>query len=301
MLTGIHFLLTYTCNWECDHCFLFCGPASEGTFTIKQVREVLNEAAKLGSVETVYFEGGEAFLYYPLMVEGIRLAREKGFQAGVVTNSYWATSEEDAELWLKPLVGLGISDLSISDDEYHYEGDKVSPAQHALAAARKLGLPVGSICIEKPRVEDTSEEKEKEQGAPVVEGGAMLKGRAVEKLIEGLPRRPWNEFTECPFEDLENPGRVHVDPFGHVHLCQGLSMGNMWETPLAEFVRGYDSAAHPICAPLVRGGPAELARQYELEHEDCYVDACHFCYLMRKALIDEFPEYLAPRQVYGLE
>ncbi len=299
MLTGIHFLLTYTCNWECDHCFLFCGPSSEGTFTIRQVREVLDEAAKLGSVETIYFEGGEAFLYYPLMVEGIRLAREKGFQAGIVTNSYWATSEEDAELWLKPLVGLGISDLSISDDEYHYAKNGVSPAQHALAAAKKLGLPVGSICIEKPRVEDTS--KAKEKGAPVVEGGAMLKGRAVEKLIEGLPRRPWDEFTDCPFEDLESPGRVHVDPFGHVHLCQGLSMGNMREMPLAELVSNYDAAKHPVCAALVRGGPAELARQYELEHEDAYVDACHFCYLMRKALVDKFPEYLAPRQVYGLE
>lgn len=299
MLTGIHFLLTYTCSWECDHCFLFCSPASEGTFTIKQVREVLNEAAKLGSVKDIYFEGGEAFLYYPLMVEGIRLAREKGFQAGIVTNSYWATSEEDAELWLKPLVELGISDLSVSDDEYHYGKDDVSPAQHALAAAKKLGLPVGSISIEKPRVEDTSEAKEK--GAPVIEGGAMLKGRAVEKLIEGLPRRPWDEFTECPFEDLESPGRVHVDPFGHVHLCQGLSMGNMWETPLAELVKSYDAARHPICAPLVRGGPAELARHYGLEHEDGYVDACHFCYLMRRALVDRFPEFLAPRQVYGLE
>ena len=299
MLTGIHFLLTYTCNWECDHCFLFCSPASEGTFTIKQVREVLDEAAKLGSVETIYFEGGEAFLYYPLMVEGIRLAREKGFQAGIVTNSYWATSEEDAELWLRPLVELGISDLSVSDDEYHYGKDDVSSAKHALAAAKKLGLPVGSICIEKPRVENTG--KTKEKGAPVVEGGAMLKGRAVEKLIEGLPRRPWDEFTKCPFEDLENPGRVHVDPFGHVHLCQGLSMGNMWETPLAELVRSYDAIKHPICAPLVRGGPAELARHYGLEHEDGYVDACHFCYLMRKALISQFPDYLAPGQVYGLE
>ncbi|OGK10006.1 MAG: hypothetical protein A2Y63_02575 [Candidatus Riflebacteria bacterium RBG_13_59_9] len=299
MLTGIHFLLTYACNWECDHCFLYCGPTSEGTFTIKQVREVLDEAARLGTVKTIYFEGGEAFLYYPLMVEGLRLAREKGFQTGIVTNSYWATSEEDAELWLLPLVELGISDLSISDDEYHWDKDGVSPAQHALAAAKRLGLPVDSLCIEKPRVDSAGGKREK--GAPVVKGGAMLKGRAVEKLVEDLPQRPWREFTECPFEDLERPGRVHVDPFGHVHLCQGLSMGNRGETPLSELVRNYDAGKHPVCAALVRGGPAELARQYELEHENSYVDACHFCYLLRRALIDRFPGYLVPRQVYGLE
>jgi len=32
-----------------------------------------------------------------------------------------------------------------------------------------------------------------------------------------------------------------------------------------------------------------------------YVDACRFCYLVRLALIDKFSQYLAPRQVYGLE
>jgi hypothetical protein len=78
-------------------------------------------------------------------------------------------------------------------------------------------------------------------------------------------------------------------------------MGNMWETPLSELVKSYKATEHPVCAALVRGGPAELAKHHELEHEDGYVDACHFCYLMRKALVDRFPEYLAPRQVYGQE
>ena len=33
MLTGIHFLLTYSCTSECDHCFLYCSPNAKGTFT----------------------------------------------------------------------------------------------------------------------------------------------------------------------------------------------------------------------------------------------------------------------------
>ncbi len=32
-----------------------------------------------------------------------------------------------------------------------------------------------------------------------------------------------------------------------------------------------------------------------------YVDGCHLCYLLRRDLIDRFPEHLAPRQVYDLE
>ena len=58
-LTGIHFLLSYQCTYECDHCFLYCGPESEGTFTIEQLRQVFIEIAKVESINKVYFEGGE--------------------------------------------------------------------------------------------------------------------------------------------------------------------------------------------------------------------------------------------------
>ena len=122
----------------------------------------------------------------------------------------------------------------------------------------------------------------------------------MEKLVEGLPKRNWEEFTECPYEDLKDPKRVHLDPYGHIHLCQGLSMGNMWETPLSTIVKNYNAQSHPICGPLIRGGPALLAKEYKVKYEEKYVDACHFCYLLRLALIDRFPQYLAPRQVYGL-
>ncbi len=300
MLTGIHFLLTYMCNLECDHCFIYSGPSAKGTFTLSQIRKVLNEATKIGTIKWIYFEGGEPFLFYPLMLEGIKIARSMGFKVGVVTNAYFATSEEDAELWLKPLRRLGISDLSISNDSFHYEEEKDNPAKRALAAAKRLNMPVDSICIKKPAVE-MSIDKEQKKGVPVIGGGAMFRGRAVEKLVKGFPQRRWEEFTECPYEDLKEPERVHLDPYGNVHLCQGLSMGNMWETPFSMLFKNYDADSHPVCGPLVKGGPALLAKEYNIKHDDEYIDACHFCYLIRLALLDRFPQYLTPRQVYGLE
>lgn len=299
MLTGIHFLLSYKCNLECDHCFVYGSPQVDGTFTLNQVKKVFDELVKIGTIEWVYFEGGEPFLFYPLMLEGIRIARDMGFKVGMVTNSYWATSEEDAELWLKPLFELGVSDLSISNDSFHYEDKKENPTKHALAAAKRLGMTANVICIDRPTVE-VRRGMEQSKGEPVVGGNAMFKGRAVEKLTDGLPTKWWEYFTECPYEDLKNPKRVHLDTYGNVHLCQGLSMGNMWQTPLAELVKNFDCDSHPICQPLAKGGPALLAKEYGIRHHDRYVDACHFCYLTRLALLDKFPKYLVPRQVYGL-
>jgi len=297
MLTGIHFLLTYTCTYECDHCFLYCSPYSEGTFTIDQVRQVLEDARNIPTMEWIYFEGGEAFMYYPLLVEGLRQAKSFGFKTGIVTNCYWATSENDAALWLNPLIQVGLDDLSVSDDEFHHGESAESPAKIAATAAARLGMPSSSICIEKPAISPPADGK----GDPVIGGGALFKGRAVDKLTEGLPTKAPGVFTQCIHEELVAPKRVHIDSFGNAQVCQGVSIGNIWEVPLSRLTSEYDAAAHPICGPLVRGGPDELARTYQVKLENGFVDECHYCFLVRKALIDRFPEYLAPRQVYGLE
>jgi radical SAM family protein len=293
MLTGVHFLLTYMCSQECDHCFVYSGPRAKGTFTVEQMRAVMDELPRIGTVQSVYFEGGEAFLFYPLLLEGVRLAREQGFEAGIVTNAYWATCQADAELWLGPLGDLGLANLSVSDDALHHGEEDAVRVNHARAAAEKLGIPVSGLCTESPCV------GQDEQGEPSVTGGVIFRGRAAEKLTDGLPTRACERFTQCSDEDLRDPRRVHVDAYGHVHLCQGLSMGNMWETPLSELVRHYDPDSHPICGPLLRGGPARLAAEYGVEHDARYISECHFCYAVRRTLVDRFSQYLAPGQVYG--
>ncbi len=302
MLTGIHFLLTYSCPFSCDHCFLHCTPESRGTFTLEQIRTTLDEAEKLGTVDTLFFEGGEPLLYFPLLVEGIRLAHARGFTTGMVTNAYPAKALEDALLWLSPLKAAGLDGLSISNDAFHYGEEAENPASIAKEAADQLGINAHTICIDPPQV-TPGDPHGSGRGAPVIGGGARFRGRAAETLVADLPRRPVADLCQCPDEDLESPSRVHVDALGHVHLCQGMSMGNMWETPLSTLVSEYSPHDHPIAGPLIQGGPAALARALnfipEAKEEPGYVDECHLCYSIRKAALERFPDTLAPAQVYG--
>ncbi|MEE9554066.1 MAG: radical SAM protein [candidate division Zixibacteria bacterium] len=298
MLTGVHFLLTYKCTFECDHCFLFCGPNAEGVFTIDHVQNVLGQMKETGTIDTAYFEGGEPFLYYPLMVESLRLAKSMGFKAGVVTNAYWAESDRDAELWLKPLADIGIDDLSVSDDDFHYPDGGETSAARAAKAAKNLGIPCGAICIDAPKV--VTDDK-KWKGEPVVGGDVLFKGRAVDKLDSNLPRRMYSVFDECPHEDFEDPGRIHLDPFGYVHACQGIVIGNVWKTPLKEIMEKYDPESHPIIGPLIKGGPAELARKFNFDITSGFIDHCHLCFEIRRGLLDRFPDILTPKLVYGVE
>ena len=139
-----------------------------------------------------------------------------------------------------------------------------------------------------------------DKGQPVTGGRVLFKGRAAEKLTLGLPSRSWQDLTTCPHEELARPERVHVDAYGNVQVCQGISIGNMRSTPLSELVLGYDGSRHPIAGPLIEGGPARLVELFRLEVADTYVDECHLCYVVRKSLLPTFPQYLAPVQVYGL-
>jgi len=296
MLTGIHILLTLKCTKECDHCFLHCGPSREATFTIGQLRTLMRQIEELEPVNIVYFEGGEPFLFYPLLLEGLRMVRAAGFDAGIVSNGYWATSVEDGLHWLKPIRDLGVVDFTVSDDEFHRLDKNDRRAEFARQAAQQLRIPTATICIEPPSVSPQAARR----GKPVVGGGVLFKGRAAEKLTAGLPVRPRAELTTCHHEDLLSPERVHVDAYGNVHLCQGLNMGNIWETPLSDLVRGYDAQAHPIAGPLLRGGPIRLATEHGLATNDSYVDECHLCYTARKLLLPCFPRYLAPKEAYGL-
>ncbi|TKJ38372.1 hypothetical protein CEE37_12695 [candidate division LCP-89 bacterium B3_LCP] len=299
MLNSIHFLLTYTCLYECDHCFLYCNPRAKGTFTLEQLKTVFTEIEKIESIKEVYFEGGEPFLFYPLLMEGIKMAKATDLETGIVSNAYWATAVEDAELWLRSCRELKVDDLSLSDDEFHH-GEDDNPAERALRAAQNLNIPVDTICIEKPTLEVPSDLAQM-KGEPIVGGGTRFKGRAADKLTSDLPYRPVSEFTSCPYEDFENPTRVHLDSFGNVQLCQGISIGNMWEIPLSDLTKKYEPLNHPIAGPLIAGGPERLAASYSVNLKGGFVDECHYCYEVRKALLDKFPEYLAPKQVYGLE
>ena len=57
-LKGLHVLLTYECNYECDHCFAWGSSRQSGTLTINQLSEILNQAKVVPGCEWIYFEGG---------------------------------------------------------------------------------------------------------------------------------------------------------------------------------------------------------------------------------------------------
>ncbi len=295
-LSGLHILLTYQCTYECDHCFVWGSPWQTGTLTFEQIEQVLEQAKEAG-VTSIYFEGGEPFLYYAILVKAVRKAADMGFEVGIVSNAYWANTVADAGEWLRPFAGR-LADFTVSSDLFHCNETLGERPQNALAAAKLLNIPTGMISIAQP---DSKGNAKQTHGQIEDEGAVMFRGRAAKMLVEKAPsQRRWERFDSCPHEDLREPGRVHLDPLGNIHICQGLSIGNVFETPLKEICENYDADAHPICGPLLAGGPAALVTEYNLRHGSSYADACHLCYEARTTLRERFPQYLNPDQMYGV-
>jgi len=294
-LSGLPLLLTYECDFECDHCFVWGGPDQRGTMSAETIEHILHEAGRLGTIEWIYFEGGEPFQHYGLLCAGVERARQLGFRAGIVTNAFWATSETEARERLRPFAGL-VDDLSISADDYHRGEDDPGTARLARRVAGELGIPVDFITVAQPGAADVD-------GAsgqiPAGESSVMYRGRAAEKLAARVAPKPWRQFDRCPWEDLRQPERLHVDAYGHLHVCQGISIGNLLQRPLIDIMRDYDPDRHPVVGPLLAGGPAALVDAYDLSHQPGYADACHLCYQARCELRKRFPDELAPAQMYG--
>lgn len=283
---------------ECDHCFVWGSPEAKGVFTFKQVQNILAEAKELKTVEYVAIEGGEPFLYYPIMIKTAKVAVTLGFRVEILSNCYWATCHEDAVEWLLPIAEAKNVELTLSSDLFHGESWETEEVISAVDAAKTLGIKAGILATKCPKAETPIPSEI--HGAKVGSWELMCRGRAFSKLTEKAEKKTWQEFTKCPYEDFTKQGRVHVDPFGYVHACQGISIGNAWLKPFSQIINEHDPYENPILEPLIRGGPTMLVKKFQLPLEGYYADACHLCYAARLMLRSKYPKILAPDQMYGV-
>jgi hypothetical protein len=192
---------------------------------------------------------------------------------------------------------VGLRKVQLSVDELHRYRRLEQLREPFLAGCRALRLTGHVIGVDLP--EENQEPADQRDGEAITQGVIAFRGRAATTLAEDQALWLWSSFDRCPHERLDDPHRVHVDPHGFVHLCQGILLGNTEATELPALLEAYRPDDHPIVGPLLKGGPAELVKVHGLPHEEGYADACHLCYSARLALRDRFPDHLGPASVYG--
>lgn len=298
MVKQLHIILTYNCSLRCHHCYVYSDQRATGNISLGQISTYLNEGRKVPDLQWIFFGGGEPFTRYPLLLKAIQKARKLNYYVGVETNGYFARTKSSGIQFLRPLANLGVKEIRISNDFFHYKKVENSPAKHALEAAQELGMSSTLVRTSFPGNNNYSDLPAISR-AKVIDQEVMYIGRAAETQPLGQPLMDWKIFSECPREDLYSVERLFIDAYGYVQTCPGIAIGNAYQTPLNEIITNFDIHNHPILGPLLENGPSGLITDTTDNHEGQYIDACHCCYSIRHQIIDDYSEWLGPRHVYG--
>lgn len=131
-------LATDTCTAECAHCSMGSSPSRRGKLSASQICHYVDQAASSTAIRTVIFAGGEPLLLGKDLFRALRHVRGKGLKSRLVTNAYWANTENTATEITGRLRESGLDELNISIDDYHLPYIRPENVKRAFDAALLL-------------------------------------------------------------------------------------------------------------------------------------------------------------------
>jgi len=292
-LNRLELLVTRRCTSRCRHC-CFEVRTKGPDMAAEEAARWITEGAAGGSLGSVLLFGGEPMLNPETVLTGVRVATRLGVpRVDIITNAYWAETEEAARGWVERLHGAGLRRMVISVDAFHAEFTPMERPRLAGRAARAAGMQVTwNVCVLQegraghPMDEKTWQIVDGLRGiSPEVNMNVALPlGRALQSFAARYPRRPGIPRGPCPGPSygagLAAPTVFTVDPRGEVSICWGLAIGNARRQSLGEIVGGYDPARNGIVSALLRGGPAallELPAAAGFRVRPGYANVCELC------------------------
>lgn len=139
--SAVCFITTYKCTASCTNCCFQCSPRQKSQLSIDEIKSYLHNAVHLyPSIKILILTGGECFLLGSGLIEIVKFAKFQNLLTRVVTNAYWAYSEEKAEKILQPLVEAGLTEINFSTGDDHLKDIPLIRVKNAILASVKLGL-----------------------------------------------------------------------------------------------------------------------------------------------------------------
>lgn len=257
----------------CRHCVSDCQPSSTEKLSERIIEDLVTQAAKLDSVRSIIFTGGETFLEYDTLVKSVALCEKLGLEASIVTNGFWASTSYDAKQKLTELGGLKF--LNISTDSFHQEFVKVDRIRNVIQACYDLGIKC-VVCISylNDPVSEIKTIKRQLSGLEdlyiTIAEPVLPFGRAA-AMIDTRLFYAYNPIG-MPCCGADSP---LVEANGDAMVCCGglsshpgnglLKVGNIYDETLKEIKKSID--LNPIVQTLRLRGPGGLAQLVRLQAE----------------------------------
>jgi MoaA/NifB/PqqE/SkfB family radical SAM enzyme len=137
-LSNLGLMLTFRCTTACPHCVVEAGPHRKEEIPLDQALEWIAQARSYhdGQVVGLALTGGEPFYDLDKLARVVEYGSQRGFLISVVTNAFWARTEERALSVLSRLPDVKM--VSVSTDVYHLETIPFQNVINAIRACRSL-------------------------------------------------------------------------------------------------------------------------------------------------------------------
>ncbi|OPX63760.1 MAG: hypothetical protein A4E33_01528 [Methanoregula sp. PtaB.Bin085] len=236
--------------------------------TLEDARDWIGQIAAYRDkyVWVLSLTGGEPFSNVPLLRAVMEIAGGYGFYTSVVTNGFWATSQEKAVQVLKSLPQICF--LSVSTDVYHEEFIPLENVKNVIRAATECNIPYYVSVITENREEPGYRRIHAELldlvGDPdkVMTGITFPVGRAMDqgdKLKYRMCSTPCHDVctaasSPCIFPD----GSVYgcIGPLIDLKHDQPLYLGSLRKHSVAEIFEKAET--HSVLHALRLWGPAKI-------------------------------------------
>ena len=130
---------TFTCTAACKDCGTLSSPQDRTNLSLEAVLSGIDQAKDL-EFANVVFTGGEATLRWKDLLVAIAHAKSLGFPTRVVSNAYWATSDERTEERLDALIEAGLDEINYSTGDEHTRFVPIERVIRAMVTAVQKGL-----------------------------------------------------------------------------------------------------------------------------------------------------------------
>ena len=205
------------CNAECDICSEFCSPSRKEMLDIDRVK-LLIDSCNGTTITKIAFTGGEPFWEFHNLVELVKHAKKHGFSTSVVTNGFWATTDEKTESMLKELIDSGLGRINISYDSHHSKFVSQENINRLIKACVKYHLKylVTAVKLKDEKIGNVVDGFTADCGLlNLLIAPCEPAGRAKEKFPENsFVRNTSTKAQKCTYE-----GIITVAPDGKIYPC----------------------------------------------------------------------------------
>lgn len=294
MTLQLGLIITERCNIACRHCIFSAETGNEKAkdMLIKDIYHYIDQIANIAEQSntgfSVSFTGGEPFLRYWDLLKAVAYAQKMGaLKISTVTNGFWGSNKKDAFRIVSELKEAGLSNLSLSMDDFHQVNIPLESLRNVISACNEIGMAF--------TIKTTVTKKSRRLAEVLLDLGDLLLDQKVtiEEIAcvpEGrarhqIPRQDLIYKKEMPREVCPMGMMLVILPNGDTFPCCGtgwspkLFLGNTVETDLNSL---YDKMKEqPLYMLLRESGPHCLASYLEAGgyslNQDQYISNCDLC------------------------